>query len=117
MAMFLDDLMEFLPDWMASYRNTIHIDNPLDMEALFLCMDTMEALGLLQHVSFQTHHGCNILDLIFTESTSQFSITTFKGRYASDHRVIVSQLGIGIQHITDKTVTFRNLKQINVGRI
>ena len=77
-------------------------------------MDTMEALGLQQHVSFQTHQAGNILDLIFMEATSQFSIRTFKGRFISDHRVIVAELSIGIQHIMGKTVTFRNLKQINV---
>ena len=39
-AMFLDDLTEYLTDWMASYRNiitcgdlNIHIDNPCDTEA------------------------------------------------------------------------------------
>ena len=74
----------------------------------------MEALGLQQHVSFQIHHAVNILHLIFTEANSQFGIKTFKGRYVSNHRVMVSELSIGIQHTTDKTVTFRNLKQINV---
>ena len=119
-AMFLNDLTEFLTDCMASYRNiiicsdfNIHINNPSDMEAQIF-MDTMEAFGLQQHVGFLTHHAGNILDLIFTEATSQFSIKVFKGRYVSNHRAIVSELNIGIQHITGKTVTFRNLKQINV---
>ena len=105
---------------MASYRNVIicgdfnmHIDNPSDTEAQIF-MDTMEALGLQQHVRFQIHQAGNILDLIFTEATSQFSIRTFKGRFMSDQRVIVAELGIVIQHIMGKTVTFRNLKQINV---
>ena len=56
----------------------------------------------------------NTLDLIFTENTNQFSIRTFKGRYISDHRGIVSELDIRIQHNIGKTVTFRDLKQINV---
>ena len=122
-TMFLDDLTEFLTDWMATYRNIIvcsdfnmhidNIDNPTDTEAQIF-IDTMEALGLQQHVGFQTHHAGNILDLIFTEANSQFRIKTFKGRYVPDHRVVVSELSIGIQHITGKTVTFRNLKQINV---
>ena len=47
-------------------------------------------------------------------SNSQFGIQTFKGSYVSSHRAIVSEVSIGIQHITGKTVTFRNLKQINV---
>ena len=88
------------------------IDNTLDTE-LQTFMDTMEALGLQQHVSFQTHQAGNILDLIFVEATSQFSIRPFKGRFISDHRAIV-ELSIGIQHIMGKIITFRNLKQINV---
>ena len=77
-------------------------------------MDTMEAIGLQQHVSFQTHQAGNILDLIFMEATSQFSIGTFKGRIIFDHRAVVAELSIGIQHIMGKTITFRNLKHINV---
>ena len=91
----------------------MHIDNPSDTEAQIF-MDTMEALGLQQHVSFQTHQAGNILDLIFMEATSHFSIRTFKGRFLSDHRVIITELSMGIQHIMDKAITFRNLKQINV---
>ena len=119
-AMFLDDLTEFLTNWMAYYRNVLicgdfnmHIDNPLGMEAQTF-MDTMEALGLQQYVSFQTHQAGNTLDLIFAEATSQFSIRTFKGRFISDHRAIVAELSIGIQQIMGKTITFRHLKQINV---
>ena len=107
-------------DWMTLYRNVIicgdfnlHINNPSDKEAQSF-MDTMEVLGLKQHVSFQNHHISNILDLIFTEMISQFNIRTFKGRFMSDHRVIVAELNIRIQHNTGRLITFRNLKKINV---
>ena len=73
----------------------IHIDNPSNTEAQIF-MGTMETLGLQQHVHFQTHYAGNAIDLIFTENTSQFSIRTFKDRYISDHRVIVSEVDIGI---------------------
>ena len=89
-TVFLDDLTEFLMDWMTSHRNVIicgdfdlHINNTSDREAQSF-MDTMEALGLKQHVTFQTHHAGNILDLIFTETISQLNIRTFKGRFISD---------------------------------
>ena len=77
-------------------------------------MDTMETLELKQHVNVQTHHTVNILDLIFTETISQLNIRTFKGRFISDHRVIVAELNIKIQHNTNKLITFRNLKNINI---
>ena len=71
-AMFLDDLTEFLRDWMAYYRNiiicgdfNIHIDNPSDTEAQIFT-DIMEAFGLQQHVNFQTHCAGNTLGLIFS---------------------------------------------------
>ena len=118
--MFLDDLTEYLTDWMASYRNIIicsdfdiHIDNPSDTEAQIF-MDTTEALGPQQHVNFQTHHASNTLDLIFTETTCQFNMRTSKGRHISDHRAIVSELDIRIQHTISKMVAFRDLKQINI---
>ena len=74
----------------------------------------MEALRLQQHVNFQTHHAGNTLDLIFTETASQFNMKTFKGSYISDHRALVTELDIKMQHTLGKTVTFRDLKQINM---
>ena len=64
--------------------------------------------------SFQTHCTGNTMDLIFTETTSQLNTKTSKGRYVSDHKAIVSELHIRIQHTISRTVKFRNLKQINV---
>ena len=61
-TMFLDDLTEFLTDWMATYRNIIvcgdfnmhidNIDNPTDTEAQIF-IDTMEALGLKPIVNLE----------------------------------------------------------------
>ena len=73
----------------------------------------MEALGL-QHVNFKTHHAGNTLYLLFTEITSQLTMRTFKGRYISDHRAIVTESDIQVQHTHSRLVTFRNLKHINV---
>ena len=42
---------------------------------------------------------------------------TFKGSYISDHIAIVTGLDIRIQHTLGKMVMFRDLKQINYGRI
>ena len=98
--MFIGDLTDYLTDWMASNRNIIicgdfnvHIDNLTDIEAQIF-NDTMEALGLQQHINFETHHAGNTLDLLFTEITSQLTMRTFKGRYISDHRAIVTEFDI-----------------------
>ena len=56
--MFLDDLTDYLTEWMVSFRNiiicgefNIHIDDPNDTEAQIF-NDTMEVLELQQHVRF-----------------------------------------------------------------
>ena len=82
--MFIDDLTGYLSDWMASHRNiiicadfNIHNDDLTDIEAQIF-NDTMEALGVQQHVNFKTHDAGNTLDLLFTEITSQLTMRTFK---------------------------------------
>ena len=115
-TMFIDDLTDYLTDWMASFRDilicgdfNIHIDDPSDTEVQIL-NNMMEALELQQHVSFETHCAGNTLDLLFTEITLQLNTRTFKGRYICDYRDIVSELDIRVQHTNSRTVTFRNLK-------
>ena len=117
---FLGDLTDYLTELMASFRNIIicrdfkiHIDDPSDTKSQIF-NDTMEALRLQQHVSFPTHCTGNTLDLMLTETTSQLYKKTSKGRYISDHRAIVSELDIRIQHTISRMITFRNVKQINV---
>ena len=105
---------------MSSFKNilnggdyNIHIDDINDPD-VWIFNDTMEALGLQQHVDFPTHHAGSNLDLIFTEITSQLDTRISKGRYISEHRAIVAELNIGIHHTISTTVTFRYLRQINV---
>ena len=119
-TMFIDDLTNYLMDWMASYGNilisgdfNIHIDGSNDTEVQIF-NDMMEALGLQQHVNLETYHAGNTLDLLFTEITSQLNTRTFKGRYISDHGAIVTELDRRIQHTNSSIVTFRNLNQIKV---
>ena len=119
-SMFLNGLKDtLLNGWplleIPKYAGTfnIHVDDPNDSKAKIF-NDTMEALGLQQHVSFPAHCAANTLDLMFTETTSELNTKTSKGRYILDHRAIVSELDIRIQQTISRMVTFRNLKQINV---
>ena len=51
--------------------------------------DTMEALGLVQHIDKPTHHQGNTLDHIYRESLDQLGVQhTFIGSYISDHRLV-----------------------------
>ena len=119
-TIFIDDLTDYLIKWMGYDRDIIicgnfnmHIDDLTDIEPQIL-NDTTEALGLQQHVNFETHHDGNILDLLFTEIASQLTMKTFKGKYISDHRAIVTEFDARVQHTQSRSVTFTNLKQINV---
>ena len=91
----------------------MHIDDLTDIEAQIL-NDTMEALGLQWHANFESHHAGNISDLLFTQMASQLTMRTFKGGYISDHRATVRESDIRAQHTQSRSVTFRNLEQINV---
>ena len=51
--------------------------------------DTMEALGLKQHIDKPTHQLGNTLDHIYTESLDQLGVQhAFIGPFISDHRIV-----------------------------
>ena len=77
---FLDELTELLTSKQPNMENAIilgdfnvHIVDPTDNNRKIF-VDIMEALGLKQHVIEPTHQNGNILDLIFTEVTSQMNV-------------------------------------------
>ena len=43
-------------------------------------MEMMSSVDLVQHVDFGTHESDNILDLVFTESSSDFSVVRWEIR-------------------------------------
>ena len=73
---FLDEITELHTSKLPNIKNTIilgdfnmHIEDPTDNNSKIF-VDTMEALGLKQHVVEPTYQNGNILDLIFIEVTS-----------------------------------------------
>ena len=59
--------------------------------------DTMEALGLVQHIDKPTHQLGNTLDHIYTESLDQLGIQhAFIGSYISDHRLVGIEINMNI---------------------
>ena len=74
--MFLDEITELLTALKPQYHNfiilgdfSLHIKHITNAENLIF-NDTVEALGLSQHVKTPTHRQGNILDLIYTEDNS-----------------------------------------------
>ena len=59
------------------------------------CQDSMEAMGLIQHVNFMTHTSGNITDLVFTEQLSKFKVTKLReGPMLLDHKMVIWNLNI-----------------------
>ena len=81
-AMILDKVTDFLATFLVEHNNiiitgdfNIHVNDTNDPEAQIF-LDTMEALGLDNHVNFATHNRGNTLDLVLTEVLSSLSEVT-----------------------------------------
>ena len=72
----------------------MHINDPTDGDAMVF-MDTLEAMGLDQNVTFDMHQKGNTLDLVFTEVKSDLQVNRCDpGPFISDHRAVLIELSI-----------------------
>ena len=118
-AMFLDEVTDFLATFLVEYNNTIitgyiniHVNNTNDPEAQIF-LDTMEALGLDNHVNFATHNRGNTLDLVLTEVLSSLSmVNCMQGPFLSDHCCIELEVAIPKPALKRQTITSRNIKDV-----
>ena len=68
----------------------LHVSDQLDTDVTIFG-DTMDALGLYQHVRFPTHKSGNVLDLILSDFTSDAKVlTTAPGPFVTDHRAVIA---------------------------
>ena len=72
---FIDDITDKFMSELSQHENmviagdlNIHWDNP-DSNKTLLLKDTIEALGLKQHVNEYIHNANHIIDLLITQST------------------------------------------------
>ena len=57
--------------------------------------DSIEALGLYQHVVFPTHRSGNILDLLISKIGEKVKVMTVNaGPYILDHGAIIATLNV-----------------------
>ena len=118
-AMFLDEVTDFLATFLLEYNNTIitgdfniHVNNTNDPEAQIF-LDTMEALGLDNHVNVATHNRGNTLDLVLTEVLSSLSVVNCRqGPFLSDHCCIELQVAIHKPVLKRQTITSHNIKDV-----
>ena len=98
---FLDDFTTFVTELLPRCPNNLlvgdfnlHVSKDDDIDSTIF-LDTIEAMGLYQHVTFPTHKQGNTLDLVISElgNTSKV-MTTAPGPYLTDHRVVISTLNI-----------------------
>ena len=74
----------------------------------------MEALGMIQHVTFPTHKAGNILDHIKTEANGNVRVDKCMNRdFISDHCLVQCVLRIPKENITRKTVTYRKFSNVD----
>ena len=89
-----------------------HVNNTNDPEAQIF-LDTMEALGLDNHVNFAAHNRGNTLDLVLTEALSSLSVVTCRqGPFLSDHCSIELELAIPKPALKRQTITLHNIKDV-----
>ena len=97
---FIEDFLEFASNTLPEHQNSIyigdfnlHVSKEDANPAIF--NDSIEAMGLYQHVGFHTHQGGNILDLIISDIRQQTTIvSTAPGPFLSDHHAIIGTLNV-----------------------
>ena len=118
--MFIDDITEYLTSKLQEKSNNIivgdfnmHIDDFSSNDTIIF-NDTMAALGLDQHVKEPTHRLGNILDLVYTELSSDLQpVICSVGNYASDHRMVICELKLQKQKLEKKTLCIRKISAVS----
>ena len=101
---FIDEFLEMFMDLSKKYMSLLikgyfnihyYCDYDIISEQF---QDSLEAMGLIQHVNFVTHTSGNIIDLVFTEQLSKFKVTKVrKGPTVLDHKMVIWNLNIDKQ--------------------
>ena len=116
---FLYEFTEWIGDHLTDDENliftgnfNIHVNkNDPDVQAF---IDIIEALGLTQHIGFETHKAGNILDLVLKEIGSKLQISScIPGPTLSDHRAVEFTVSIPKENYTKLTTTSRDIKNID----
>ena len=90
----LDEVSQLVQYFITNHKNlvllgdfNIHVQDLSNPDSL-VYNDTMEAMGLIQHIIEPTHQLGNTLDLVYTESLEAVKVLhAFLGDYISDHRL------------------------------
>ena len=119
-ARFLAQVSELVQYLFTNQKNlvllgdfNVHI-NKLDNQDTQSYIDTMEALGLVQHIDQQTHQLGNTLDLIYMESLEPLKVYhVFTSTYISDHCLVGIELQMKKQQTRIHSSKTRSYKDFN----
>ncbi|CAG2199519.1 unnamed protein product [Mytilus edulis] len=76
--------------------------------------NSLDALGLIQHVDFPTHIHGRSLDLVITEFTNGVDLVSCEaGPFLSDHCAVKVTTRVQKENIVSKSISFRNFKNMN----
>ena len=91
---FIEDFLEFASNTLPEHQNSVYIGD-FNLHISEDDNESIEAMGLYQHVGFHTHQGGKILDLIISDIHQQTTIvSTAPGPFLSDHHAIIGTLNI-----------------------
>ena len=99
--MFVDEFCDYVstylpdnPDYIFIGDFNLHVSDDQDTDSAIF-NDSIDAMGLYQHVQFQTHRSGNILDLLLSDITQSTGLLTVApGPYISDHQAVIAILNI-----------------------
>ena len=119
-ARFLDQVSELVQYLFTNHKNlvllgdfNVHV-NRLDNQDTQAYIDTMEALGLVQHINQPTHQLGNTLDLIYTESLEPIPVShAFTSNFISDHCLVGIELEMRKQQVRIESSKTRNYKNFS----
>ena len=97
--MFINVFTDFATEILPEHQNNIftgdfnlHVSDVNDNDSTIF-IDTIEAMGLIQHVGEPTHRSGNTLDLMISEIQGNTTIKMVNtGPYTSDHCVVIATL-------------------------
>ena len=116
---FIEDFTEFVSTTLPSHQNNIflgnfnlHVSDTLDTDSAIF-NDSIDALGLYQHVGFTTHKSGNVLDLILSDITDNAKVlTTTLGPFVTDHRAVIGTLSIKKLKPITRTKLVRQISKV-----
>ena len=122
-AKFIEEFTDHVSSCLPTHQNNIfigdfnlHISNQLDTDATIFG-DSIDALGLYQHVGFGMHRLGNVLDLVLSDFTNEAKVlTAAPGPFLTDHRAIISTLNLKKLKPVTKKILVRQVSKIKLNQ-